>query len=199
MNYELLAKDSENVVDVGGDILTPDERTVAQIVGSVFNTAGSGELASQSGGVSRGSEIVKLSDKHEDVFSNLRQVISRRSFSAIDLDVDLLAIIVHVESGSVEHLRPVDHVLDTGTSRVVTSSNLESLGVIDGSVSIGQKSDSGNTEGVGEDAGSNVDLSGGSGHPAELLLMKQVGVSLDELTGLDPTSNLNKRGGTVLE
>jgi hypothetical protein len=199
MNYELLAEDSEDVVDVGDNILSPDETTVAQFVGSVFNTAGSGELASQSGGISGGSEVVILSDKHVNVFSNLGQIILRRSLSAIDLNVALLAIIVHTENGVVEHLRPVDHVLDTGTSRIVTRSDLESLGVIDGSVSIRQKSDSSNTEGVGKDAGSDVNLSGGSGHPAELLLIDQIGVDVEELTSFDPTSNLDKRRSTVLE
>jgi hypothetical protein len=199
MNYELLAEDSEDVIDVGDNILSPDETAVAQFVGSVFNTAGSGELASQSGGISGGSEVVILSDKHVNVFSNLGQIILRRSLSAIDLDVALLAIIVHTENGVVEHLRPVDHVLDTGTSRVVTRSDLESLGVIDGSVSIRQKSDSSNTEGVGKDAGSDVNLSGGSGHPAELLLIDQIGVDVEELTSFDPTSNLDKRRSTVLE
>jgi hypothetical protein len=199
MNYELLAEDSEDVIDVGDNILSPDETTVAQFVGSVFNTAGSGELASQSGGISGGSEVVILSDKHVNVFSDLGQIILRRSLSAIDLDVTLLAVIVHTENGIVEHLRPVDHVLDTGTSRVVTRSDLESLGVIDGSVSIRQKSDSSNTEGVGKDAGSDVNLSGGSGHPAELLLIDQIGVDVEELTSFDPTSNLDKRRSTVLE
>jgi hypothetical protein len=199
MNYELLAEDSEDVIDVGDNILSPDETTVAQFVGSVFNTAGSGELASQSGGISGGSEVVILSDKHVNVFSDLGQIILRRSLSAIDLDVTLLAVIVHTENGIVEHLRPVDHVLDTGTSRVVTRSDLESLSVIDGSVSIGQKSDSSNTEGIGKDAGSDVNLSGGSGHPAELLLIEQIGVDIEELTSFDPTSNLDKRRSTVLE
>jgi hypothetical protein len=199
MNYELLAEDSEDVIDVGDNILSPDETTVAQFVGSVFNTAGSGELASQSGGISGGSEVVILSDKHVDVFSDLGQIILRRSLSAIDLDVTLLAVIVHTENGIVEHLRPVDHVLDTGTSRVVTRSDLESLSVIDGSVSIGQKSDSSNTEGIGKDAGSDVNLSGGSGHPAELLLIEQIGVDIEELTSFDPASNLDKRRSTVLE
>lgn len=199
MNYELLSEDSEDVVNVGDNILSPDETTVTQFVGSVFNTAGSGELASQSGGISGGSEVIILSDKHVDVFSDLGQIILRRSFSAIDLDVTLLAVIVHAEDGVVEHLRPVDHVLETGTSRVVTRSDLESLGVIDGSVGIGQKSDSSNTEGVGKDAGGDVNLSGGGGHPAELLLVKQVAVDFEEFTSLDPTSNLDKRGSTVLE
>jgi hypothetical protein len=199
MNYELLAEDSEDVVDVGDNILSPDETSVAQFVGSVFNTAGSGELASQSGGISGGSEVIILSDKHVDVFSNLGQIIFRRGLSAIDLDVTLLAVIVHTENRVVEHLRPVDHVLDAGTSRIVTRSDLESLGVIDGSVSIGQKSDSSNTEGISKDTGGDVNLSGGGGHPAELLLIDQIGIDVEELTSFNPTSNLDKRGSTVLK
>jgi len=109
-------------------------------------------MASQSSSISEGGELVVFTDKHVNGLSDLAQVVIGRNRLSIDLLVNFSSVIKHGEVGVVEHLRPVVHVLNTGSGWVVTRGDGESVDVVNRSLGIRQKSDSFNAQIKGEDA-----------------------------------------------
>jgi len=172
---------------------------MAEFVSSVLDVAGASQSASQSCGISGGGEFIVFTDKHVNGFGDLAQVISGRVRLSIDLLVTSSSVIKHAEIRVVEHLRPIVHVLKTGSSGVVTRGDGESVDIVNRSLGIRQKSNSFNAHVKGKNTDVLPQFSGAVSHPAKLLSVQEIAVFDEDVASLDPATDFNNYGGAVLE